>query len=352
MFVLCYGQFLCLLFFSLSSSLQMEEVTIPFPVNMEVSFIQEDLKPGGEALILGTHIIGEGGVGHWNALAGSTTESGFANGDTQVTRFNNPKSFFQLDVTNVVIADTDNNCLRLLTRSSQVMTTTFSGECESSGETNGPKEAARFMNPHYLARDLKPPNALIVLDANDADNETHIRWVDIHGMATQKFTFSLLFRYFTQSPSTYILFATTLDNQIYGIRYDEWQPLFLSGETAGGFQELAFENGNIALFQSPKQLLHIGDDTLLVADEGNNRLRMVDLQEMKSDSICNGGDQSLSSADHDSCNIESPISLYIGKCGDVFAASKYRKMYVIRGKLPHLIPLSHSKLIPRRRKYF
>ena len=35
----------------------MEEVDVPFPDGISIQAIQEDLKPGGESLVLGNHII-------------------------------------------------------------------------------------------------------------------------------------------------------------------------------------------------------------------------------------------------------------------------------------------------------
>ena len=44
----------------------MEEVDVPFPDGISIQAIQEDLKPGGESLVLGNHIIGEMEENSWN----------------------------------------------------------------------------------------------------------------------------------------------------------------------------------------------------------------------------------------------------------------------------------------------
>ena len=91
----------------------MEEVDVPFPDGISIQAIQEDLKPGGESLVLGNHIIGEMEENSWNPIAGSATESGYYNGGANTTRFNSPKSFVQLDEAKIVIPDRNIHCLRV-----------------------------------------------------------------------------------------------------------------------------------------------------------------------------------------------------------------------------------------------
>ena len=194
----------------------MEEVDVPFPDGISIQAIQEDLKPGGESLVLGNHIIGSVVENSWNPLAGSATESGYTNGGANTTRFNSPKSFVQLDEAKIVIADRNNHCLRLLTRESEIMTTTFSGECGSSGLVNGDANVTRFVFPLYMAQDLKSPEFLIVLDLVIG---LVIRLVDISsGNTTTIRWYNAPYGYFIQDPLTFDLYV---NNQ-----YEVWRLVY------------------------------------------------------------------------------------------------------------------------------
>ena len=332
----------CLLFCSLSSSLKMTKAQTPFPAGMEITFIQEDLKPGGESLILGTHIIGEAGVSHWTPLAGSVSEAGFANGDAQATRFNNPKSFLQLDETRIIIADTGNYCLRLLTRASAITTTTFSGNCGTRDGTDGDSQTARFYYPWYLAVDIKSPDYLIVLDFDDGGDMTYFRKVDKNTGETTAYPSmypSRPFRYFTQHRLTFDLYGTTTTTSAINLlSYDKLNaaatsqllPDIVVGDSQAGFQD---GDNNIALFSDPKQLSFIDDDTLLIADEGNNRLRMYEISTQTSSSICDGGSSGFPDAGLGDCNINKPVSFYMQHCGDgdLYVVT-HSELYVIKGK--------------------
>ena len=196
-----YVSFCC----SLSPSLLMEEVDVPFPDGISIQAIQEDLKPGGESLVLGNHIIGNVVENSWNPLAHSATESGYTNGGANTTRFNSPSSFVQLDEAKIVIADRDNHCLRLLSRESEIMTT-LSVECESSGLVNVDAKLTRFLSPRSIARDLKSPEFLIVFDG--LSYGTKIRLVDSsNGYTTINKSHAGTFYYFTQNPLTFDLYV-------------------------------------------------------------------------------------------------------------------------------------------------
>ena len=137
-------------------------------------------------------------------------------GVANTTRFNSPKSFVQLDEAKIVIADRNNPCMGLLTRKSEIMTTTFSGECGSSGLVNGDANVTRFVFPLYMAHDLKLPEFLIVLDLViglvirlvdiSSGNTTTIRWYGAH------------YGYFIQGP---INFDLNVNN-----KYEVWRSVY------------------------------------------------------------------------------------------------------------------------------
>ena len=301
----------------------MEEVDVPFPDGISIQAIQEDLKPGGESLVLGNHIIGEMEENSWNPIAGSATESGYYNGGANTTRFNSPSSFVQLDEAKIVIADRDNHCLRLLSRESEIMTTTFSGECESSGLVDGDANLTRFSSPRSIARDLKSPEFLIVFDG--LSYGTKIRLVDSsNGYTTINKSDAGTFYYFTQNPLTFDLYVCG-KKLVEKMEYD-------NGFHRVKVGELVPSNTPYANLPNHTQVRFIDDDTLLIADEHNNKLRMFELSTKGSETICTGGTSSSSSADLASCNIDSPVAFYIHTRTKTLYVVNTQRLYVIKGK--------------------
>ena len=314
----------------------MDNVGVPWPLINEITFIQEDLKPGGMSLILGNNKIAEAKADSWRIIAGSEAgASGFADGDGNATLFNNPMSLFQLNEDEIVIADTNNHCLRHLMRTNK-NTSIFAGRCQTSGDFDGDWEAAIYGHPMHVAKDLKSPDHLIVLDVN-ANNgfPTKIRQVDIRSRHTNSLgncgAVMCSLRSFVQDPSTFDFYATSKSHEIHKLPYDNiGASTVIAGSGSAGFQE-GDGNTNSAKFSYPAQLIFFDNDTLLIADKGNGRLRMYELTTDKSDSICNGGSPSTVCAPLDTCNIESPVSLYMSE-GNLYAAT-ITELYVIKCKL-------------------
>ena len=66
-------------------------------------------------------------------IAGSSTQEGYREGVGADARFNDIGGFTQISVKLVVVADTDNNCMRLIDRTTNT-TSSFSGQCKSDGD--------------------------------------------------------------------------------------------------------------------------------------------------------------------------------------------------------------------------
>ena len=108
-------------------------------------------------------------------------------------------------------------------------------------------------------------------------------------------------------------------------------------EYANGFHrvkvgDLVPYNTYYAKLPNHKQVWFIDDDTLLIADEHNNKLRMFELATDGSETICTGGTSSSSSADLASCNIDSPVAFYIHTGTKTLYVVNTQRLYVIKGK--------------------
>jgi sugar lactone lactonase YvrE len=86
-----------------------------------------------------------------STLAGSTGQSGNADGTGPAARFAVPRALTVDAAGNVYVADTDNNTIRKITPAGVV--TTLAGRAGETGATNGTGGAARFSEPRGIAVD-------------------------------------------------------------------------------------------------------------------------------------------------------------------------------------------------------
>ncbi|MBV8582834.1 MAG: hypothetical protein JO241_02470, partial [Candidatus Eremiobacteraeota bacterium] len=75
---------------------------------------------------------------------------GYANGPAASARFNEPKAVAVSSSGDVVVADTANHCLRVISGGS---VSDYAGTCGHAGSTDGTRSAALFTNPMALAFD-------------------------------------------------------------------------------------------------------------------------------------------------------------------------------------------------------
>ena len=88
-----------------------------------------------------------------STLAGSTERDGYADGPADEARFRGPQGVAVDLEGNVFIADTGNHCIRKISRDGAVSTLAGSAEGEG-GHTDGAGDAARFSKPVALAVDI------------------------------------------------------------------------------------------------------------------------------------------------------------------------------------------------------
>ena len=228
---------------------------------------------------------------------------GYQEGVGTAARFNWVTGFLQLNSSTVVAADHYNHCLRLIDRDSQ-RTSAFVGKCKVSGFDDG--VSATFYYPYSVIRDTKSPDLLLVTDyRNDA-----VRQVNI----------------LTRITETLIRRAAGLNNPT-GITYD---PLgqylaisnrhFIADKRNGsealvnvvGSSSSGFADGDASdvKFNCPRELVFLSDDLRLIADEGNNRLRVLNTASGSVSSVCSG---SYSTVDGTAltCGLYYPHSLMV-----------------------------------------
>ena len=75
---------------------------------------------------------------------------GFANGQGEAARFNGPEGMALAANDEIVVADTNNHAIRVVTPGGAVRTLAGNGQ---AGFADGQGQAARFNHPQRLARD-------------------------------------------------------------------------------------------------------------------------------------------------------------------------------------------------------
>ena len=157
-----------------------------------------------------------------STLAGGSSSS-FADGTGTSAKFNGPYGVAVLLNGNIVVADSYNNCIRIVTLNG-VVTTLAGGSSSSGGSADGTGTSARFSNPRGVA--VLPNGTVVVADTNNH----RIRIVTLSGV------------------------VSTL---------------------AGGF---GFVDGTVttARFKYPNGAAALPNGNIVVTDTDNQRLRMIE----------------------------------------------------------------------------
>ena len=74
-------------------------------------------------------------------IAGNTASRGYRQGTGEIARFNGPFSFHQRNSTDVIILDSNNGCIRTLSRLTN-STEILAGLCTKPGDLDGPLRSA------------------------------------------------------------------------------------------------------------------------------------------------------------------------------------------------------------------
>ena len=166
--------------------------------------------------------------------------------------------------------------MRLIDRTAN-KTSVFSGQCESEGYEDG--RPGQFYSPHSVVIDKRDKNQLLITDfANNA-----VRNVTENSRVAGTFVWSDSLKYIigiTQEEESGDLYVTAY-HALYRITYTQRTVTLISGSPGwnSGYGDSTLLN---SLFDWPRELLFIKLNTLLIADENNNKLRLLD---MKSDSV-------------------------------------------------------------------
>lgn len=254
--------------------------------NSSVRHMESDLRINGFILFIDGYSLRTADGRNAYVVAGSPNKKGFSNGKSLSAKFDYMEYFCQLDRRLVVIADHHNNCLRLVDRQTETVST-YAGKCgrDGGGSADGESTAARFAHPLALLKDRRTYAKIFVSDENG------IRVVDT---TTQTVT-----TMYSANDYKYDIFGMAWEN-------DGLETLLLGGDvvTRLNVNTLSFKivagneqrntqhavDGRLseAQFMSVNKIIPFTADVFIVPSPLAYRLRVIDLKKGEVSSICKG----------------------------------------------------------------
>ena len=208
-------------------------------------------------------------------LAGSGAR-GFLNGSRKVAQFNRASGMIADSAGNLYVADAGNDQIRLVTANGDVITFAGAGE---KGYVNGPLTAARFNNPQGIAFDVFG-NLVVADSGNDL-----VRLISTDGtVSTLAGTGERGWREGRANEARFnspAAVAADLDGNIYvaDTGNDAIRVIRANGqvETLAGGGERGYANGagKQARFNNPQGIAVDGKGNVYVADTGNDVIRVI-----------------------------------------------------------------------------
>ena len=208
-------------------------------------------------------------------IAGSPTQEGYREGVGVEARFYRITGFAQISEKHVVVADSNNHCMRLIDRSTN-KTSVYSGQCKSRGYEGG--LPGQFNYPHFVVIDKRHKNQLFISDYFNSA----VRNVTVNSRVVGTFvkTDSLFkIRGITQEEKSGDLYVIAY-HALYRITYIQRTVSLISGSPGSNY---GYRDSTLldSLFKKPYELILIKPNTLLIADVWNSKLRLVHMNSDK-----------------------------------------------------------------------
>ena len=240
-------------------------------------------------------------------IAGNFTQRGYREGVGAEARFTYIFGFAQISEKLVVVADTENSCLRLIDRSTN-KTSVFSGQCKSRGYEGG--LPGQFNYPYFVVIDKRDKNQLFITDFFNSA----VRNVTVNSRVAGTFVQSDSLKYIkgiTQEEESGDLYVTAY-HALYRITYIQRTVSLISGSPGdnSGYEVSTLLDSR---FNWPFELIFIKPNTLLIADTANRKLRLLD---MNSDKVTTLNVTNSLSAPYSL--LLTNDSLYVGQTGKIF----------------------------------
>jgi len=209
-----------------------------------------------------------------STIAGSPTSSGYNDSSGTSGRFGYLFGFYQKNRTHVIVADYDNNCLRMVDRTIGHISQ-FAGTCRSAGHRDGRVGYAYLKAPFQMVLDKTTPTTLILSQDRVASSYAYLRSIDINtGNAGVLVSSGLLQpRGMAWDESGRFLFVA---NRYYiaKITWSTKSVQTLVGSTSPGNIVGSFSQSR---FNNLKDILIINQEVMIMTDWGQSKLKAINI---------------------------------------------------------------------------
>ena len=122
----------------------------------DITYMEKDQFQPGNILYINSAAMKSLNTSHWqpHVIAGRDNFDEYQEGQGSNARFNFMESFYQRNSTTVIVADSGNNCVRIVDRITNT-TSRLSGRCgdpDGFGSIDGPFYSAGFASPSFFVR--------------------------------------------------------------------------------------------------------------------------------------------------------------------------------------------------------
>lgn len=226
-------------------------------------------------------------------IAGVDGSLGYVNGLGNKARFHGIAVFTQLDAETIVVADSNNHCVRKIHRNTTEVTD-HTGVCEISGFEDGFASSAKFNKPYAVYEDPQEETNLIIVDT---DNRA------LRLLTSNTRNVSTLIQNLQCRPHT-LAWQQSNNDTIY--ISCECVILTLYLQTFRHEESTSFCTANQQSWLG--DIIWLFDQVLLLTDKANNQVIAHDLTSNNSYTICTG-EKGISGGDASKCHLNWPTSL-------------------------------------------
>jgi sugar lactone lactonase YvrE len=254
-------------------------------------------------------------------LAGSGSAA-FADGQGVAASFKSPRGVAVTSTGDIVVADSGNNRIRLISPTGFVSTLAGTG---TAAYGDGPGATATFNDPQGVA--VTSTGVIVVADTGNH----RIRLVTQAGVVTTLAgnstpTFADGFQTFARFnfpagvaiiPSTNVIVVADLYNhRIRLITYPEGSVTTLAGNDNGTFVD---GNGAVASFKFPRGVAVTSTGVIVVADTDNRRIRMITSAGVVT-TLAGNGTAAFADGTGDAARFNGPAGVAVTSSGDIVVA--------------------------------
>lgn len=246
-----------------------------------VYHMEIDLANDNELLFTDNSSIKTTNGNSWSNIVGSASVPGYSDGEGASARFSLIKGFCQMNATALLVADYGHFCLRLVDRGRKNSTSTFVGPCSINAV------GTKLQYPWSIIMDgarnqlwVTQPESCKLQKVSITTREVQSFMAAVHiDCHTKGLTFDM---------NQQNLLITTDYNIIkFNLRSSEFTEFAGYNHTSGLSR---FRDGHLtqATFDDATDLIYLSQSIILVADTGNDRLRVINEVQESVSSICYG----------------------------------------------------------------